>query len=48
MSDRGKDQLYNAVLLYRGYNVGKCQQTIMVLHNANCEIRTPCIFPSLV
>ena len=30
------------------YNGWKCQQTIAVLHNANCEIRTPCVFPSLV
>ena len=26
----------------------KCQQTIAVLHNASCENRTPCVFPSQV
>ena len=29
-------------------NVWKCQKTIAVLHNAKCEISTPCVFPRLV
>ena len=31
---------YNTVL----YNA----DSIITMHNANCEIRTPCVFPSLV